>query len=213
MQYGVSIRIRKDPDHDTQNLVTALGGRQPRSDVQRNRAALLDTAQRHFREHGVDTSLEAIARETGVGPATLYRHFPHRDELLAAVLQQNSAELALRRSEIDSIDDPAEALAQWLHALEEYFSAFRGLPGPLMTAVQRPDPDNPLTIPCDALVLATENFVHAAQDAGRVRSCIRGSDLFLAACSLASIRTNGADEESLLRLRSLIASGYREETA
>jgi len=193
--------------------MTAAGTRKPRADVQRNRTALLDTAQRHFREHGIDTSLEAIARETGVGPATLYRHFPHRDELLAAVLQQNSDELALRRSEIDRIDDPTQALAHWLQALEEYFSAFRGLPGPLMSAVQRPDPDNPLTIPCDALVLATENFVHTAQDAGRVRSAVRGSDLFLAACSLALIRSNGADEESLVRLRSLIASGYREETS
>jgi AcrR family transcriptional regulator len=196
-----------------QKLANTSGGRKPRADVQRNRSALLDTAQRHFREHGVDTSLEAIAKETGVGPATLYRHFPSRDELLAGVLQQNSAELALRRSEIERIDDPAEALDRWLLAMEEYFSAFRGLPGPLMTAVQRPEPDNPLTIPCDALVLATEHFVRAAQDAGRVRAVIRGSDLFLAACSLAAIRSNGADADSLVRLRSLIASGYLEETS
>jgi AcrR family transcriptional regulator len=196
-----------------QKLVNTAGGRKPRADVQRNRSALLDTAQRHFRQHGVDTSLEAIAKETGVGPATLYRHFPSRDELLAGVLQQNSAELALRRSEIERIDDPAEALDRWLLAMEEYFSAFRGLSGPLMTAVQRPEPDNPLTIPCDDLVLATEHFVRAAQDAHRVRAAIRGSDLFLAACSLATIRSNGADADSLVRLRSLIASGYLETTS
>nr|WP_306669688.1 TetR/AcrR family transcriptional regulator [Rhodococcus qingshengii] len=96
--------------------------------------------------------MEAIAKETGVGPATLYRHFPTRDELLAAVLQMNSDELDRQRTEIERIDAPAEALDRWLRALEDYFSAFQGLPGPLMTAVQRPNPDNPLTIPCDALV-------------------------------------------------------------
>lgn len=193
-------------------LVSAPRERKTRADVQRNRSALLDTAQRHFREHGVDTSLEAIAKETGVGPATLYRHFPTRDDLLASVLEQNSAELSDHRSRIDEIEDPAEALERWLLALEEYFSSIRGLSGPLMSAVQRPELESPLTIPCDALVLTTEHFVRAAQHAGRVRPAIRGSDLFLAACSLASIRSNGADADALVRLRSLIASGYREET-
>ncbi|MFE0739269.1 TetR/AcrR family transcriptional regulator, partial [Streptomyces sp. NPDC058855] len=51
-----------------------LRGRKPRADVQRNRAALLETAQRHFLQHGVGTSLEAVAKEAGVGPGTLYRH-------------------------------------------------------------------------------------------------------------------------------------------
>ncbi|MGM5068704.1 TetR/AcrR family transcriptional regulator [Rhodococcus qingshengii] len=185
-------------------------GRSPRADVRRNRTALLNTAQRHFRERGVHTSLEAIARETGVGPATLYRHFPTRDELLAAVLQMNSVELESHRIEIANLDAPAEALDRWLHALEDYFSVFHGLSGPLMTAVQRPDIDNPLTIPCDSLVLATQQFVSAAQSAGLVRPEIIGIDLFLAACSLATIKSNGADDASLARLRSLIASGYRQ---
>ncbi|MGY1967166.1 TetR/AcrR family transcriptional regulator, partial [Nocardia gipuzkoensis] len=65
-------------------------GRKPRADVQRNRAALLETAQRHFLRHGVGTSLEAVAKEAGVGPGTLYRHFPTREALLAAVLQTRS---------------------------------------------------------------------------------------------------------------------------
>ncbi|WP_439145725.1 TetR/AcrR family transcriptional regulator [Streptomyces canus] len=67
-------------------------GRKPRADVQRNRAALLETAQRHFLQHGVGTSLEAVAKEAGVGPGTLYRHFPTREALLAAVLQTRSEE-------------------------------------------------------------------------------------------------------------------------
>ncbi|WP_406121467.1 TetR/AcrR family transcriptional regulator [Streptomyces canus] len=57
-------------------------GRKPRADVQRNRAALLETAQRHFLRHGVGTSLEAVAREAGVGPGTLYRHFPEHPDCL-----------------------------------------------------------------------------------------------------------------------------------
>ncbi|MES0838371.1 TetR/AcrR family transcriptional regulator [Nocardiopsis tropica] len=185
--------------------------RRPRADFQRNRAALLQTAQRHFRRHGVGTSLEAIARDAGVGAGTLYRHFPTREGLLAAVLQTRSAELAARQAECERVDDSVEALDHWLLAMEEYLSAFSGLPDPLMAAAQAQDPSNPLTIPCTALIATTEKFVSAAQRAGRARASIQGGDLYLAACSVAWIRGNGAEQESLERLRSLITMGYREQ--
>jgi AcrR family transcriptional regulator len=185
-------------------------GRRPRADVQRNRAALLETAQRHFLQHGVGTSLEAVAKEAGVGPGTLYRHFPTREALLAAVLQTRSEELVARQADIEQLGDPAEALEQWLRAMEEYFSAFSGLPDPLMAAARAQEPENPLTIPCDILISATDQYVRAAQLAGRVRASVRGHDLFLAACSVAWIKGTGTEEESLDRLRTLIASGYRQ---
>ncbi|MFC9663987.1 TetR/AcrR family transcriptional regulator [Nocardia sp. NPDC127606] len=184
--------------------------RKPRADVERNRAALLQTAQRHFLRHGVGTSLEAIAKEAGVGPGTLYRHFPTREALLAAVLQTRSEELVARQSDIEQLSDVGEVLEHWLRAMEEYFSAFSGLPDPLMAAARAQDSDNPLTIPCDIFITATDKYVEAAQLAGHVRATVRGYDLFLAACSIAWIKGNGADEESLDRLRTLIASGYRD---
>ncbi|MER7170648.1 TetR/AcrR family transcriptional regulator [Streptomyces mesophilus] len=191
-------------------IASGQQGRRPRADVQRNRAALLETAQRHFLQYGVGTSLEAVAKETGVGPATLYRHFPTREALLAAVLQTRSEEFVARRADIEQLGDSAEALERWLRAMEEYLSAFSGLPDPLMTAARAQDPDNPLTIPCDILITATDEYVRAAQRAGHVRASVRGHDLFLAACSIAWIKGTGTDEASLDRLRALIASGYRE---
>ncbi len=187
-------------------------GRKPRADVQRNRAALLETAQRHFLQHGVGTSLEAVAKETGVGPGTLYRHFPTREALLAAVLQTRSEELVARRAEIARLGDASEALRQWLRAMEEYFSAFSGLPEPLMAAAREREPDNPLTLPCDDLIATTDERLLAAQRAGHARQSVKGYDLFLAAVSVAWISGTGAtDEESLGRLRALIESGYREQ--
>ncbi|CAM5268288.1 hypothetical protein STENM327S_07797 [Streptomyces tendae] len=97
--------------------------------------------------------------------------------------------------------------------MEEYFSAYSGLPEPLMAAARAQEPDSPLTIPCDILITATDQYVRAAQHAGHVRASVQGYDLFLAACSLAWIKGNGTDEESLGRLRALIASGYRERDA
>ncbi|MEV2256972.1 helix-turn-helix domain-containing protein [Streptomyces sp. NPDC050147] len=187
-------------------------GRRPRADVQRNRAALLEAAQRHFLRDGVGTSLEAVAKEAGVGPATLYRHFPTREALLAAVLQTRSEELVARRAEISQLGDASEMLRQWLRAMEEYFSAFSGLPEPLMAAAREREPDNPLTLPCDDLIATTDEYLRAAQLAGRARPSVKGYDLFLAAISTAWISGTGAtDEESLSRLRTLIESGYREQ--
>ncbi|MFD0035370.1 TetR/AcrR family transcriptional regulator [Streptomyces sp. NPDC055059] len=185
-------------------------GRKPRADVQRNRAALLEAAQRHFMQYGVGTSLEAVAKEAGVGPGTLYRHFPTREALLAAVLQTRSEELVARQAEIAELGDASAALEQWLRAMEEYFSAFSGLPEPLMAAARAQEPDNPLTLPCDTLIATTDQYVQAAQRAGHVRLSVKGHELFLAACSVAWIKGTGyAGEEPLDRLRALIASGYR----
>lgn len=186
-------------------------GRRPRADVQRNRAALLEAAQRHFLKYGVGTSLEAVAKEAGVGPGTLYRHFPTREALLAAVLQTRSEELVGRQEEIAGLGDADKALKQWLRALEEYFSAFSGLPEPLMAAARAQDPDNPLTLPCDTVISATEQYVQAAQRTGSVRASVKGYDLFLAAISVAWLKGAGAaEEESLDRVRALIAAGYRK---
>ncbi|MFI7503183.1 TetR/AcrR family transcriptional regulator [Streptomyces sp. NPDC049687] len=185
-------------------------GRKPRADVQRNRAALLEAAQRHFLRDGVGTSLEAVAKEAGVGPGTLYRHFPTREALLAAVLQSRTAELVTRREDIAGIDDASTALTQWLRAMEDYLSAYSGLPEPLMAATRAQDPDNPLTVPCDELIATTDAYVRAAQRTGYVRRSVTGYDLFLASCSVAWIKGTGATGESVERLRALVAHGYRE---
>jgi AcrR family transcriptional regulator len=188
-------------------------GRKARADVQRNRAALLDAAQRHFLEHGVGTSLEAVAKEAGVGPGTLYRHFPSREALLAAVLQARQEELETRQAGIAKVDDPMDALRAWMRAMEDYFSAFSGLPEPLMAAARAEAPGNPLTVPCHEIIATTDGFLIAAQRAGRVRPSVRGVDLFLAAVSVAwAMGVGTIDEESLDRLRGLVEHGYREIT-
>ncbi|WP_109530070.1 TetR/AcrR family transcriptional regulator [Nocardia aurea] len=187
-------------------------GRRPRVDVARNRVALLEAAQRHFLRFGVGTSLEAVAKEAGVGPGTLYRHFPNREALLAAVLQSRSEELEARRADISQLDDASERLRRWLRAMEEYFSAFSGLPEPLMAAARALDPDNPLTVPCENIIATTDEYVLAAQLTGQVRASVTGRDLFLLAVSVAwTMGAAEADHEVLDRLLTLIENGYREQ--
>ncbi|MFC9624011.1 TetR/AcrR family transcriptional regulator [Streptomyces sp. NPDC056930] len=183
------------------------GGRKPRIDVQRNRASILEAATRRFAEHGIGTSLEAIAKEAGVGPGTLYRHFPTREALLAAVLQIRAEELLARRTEIERITDADEALRQWMRALEDYLSAFSGLPEPLLAAIRVKE--SPLTVPCHTLIGITGDLLRTAQLNGNARTSVQGDDLFLAALSVAWVKGSGAgDETSLSSLRAITETGY-----
>jgi len=183
--------------------------RRPRADVIRNRASILETAQQHFLLHGVGTSLEAVAKDAGVGPGTLYRHFPTREALLTAVLQSRSTELMNRREAIRQVASSKEALQQWLGALEDYLNAYNGLPEPLMAAARASELDNPLTYPCDQLIAMTHEFLKAAQQEGHVRSEVRAHDLFQATAAVAWIRGCGpADQGTLAGLRGLLEHGY-----
>ncbi len=67
--------------------------RKPRADAERNRVRLLETAKAAFAEKGSAASLDEIARTAGVGAGTLYRHFPTRDALVAAVYRNETEQL------------------------------------------------------------------------------------------------------------------------
>jgi AcrR family transcriptional regulator len=189
--------------------ITKPQERKLRADVVRNRASILEAAQRHFLAHGVGTSLEAVAKEAGIGAGTLYRHFPTREALLAGVLQLRAEELVARRTQIAQVLDPDEALRQWMRALEDYFSAFNGLPEPLLAAAREREPDNPLTLPCDQLIAITSKYLEAAQIQGYARPSLKGYDLFLATASVAWIKgTGAADNASLNALHAILETGY-----
>lgn len=92
----------------------------PRKDVQRNRQRLVTAAREAFTERGPDVSLDEIARQAGVGPTTLYRHFPERDDLVEAVLDEL---ITAARNSAEATDDSRDPL----EAFESMFSESCGL--------------------------------------------------------------------------------------
>jgi AcrR family transcriptional regulator len=187
--------------------------RRPRPDAQRNRTHILDIAEKHFGEHGVTGSLDAIAKRAGVGPGTLYRHFPNRDALLDALLAARAEELVARRDAIRNDErDATEALAQWLDALGAWATAFDGLPEPLRVALD--EETSPLALTCQGFVTTTDDFLTAAQEAGGARPGVRGRDLFLGV--LATSWVGGAamaDESSTAALGALMRAGWESPRA
>lgn len=86
-----------------------MGMRSPRRDVQRNRQRLITAAREAFNDLGPGASLDEIARRAGVGPTTLYRHFPDKDDLVVAVLDELIARASDGADSAGDIADPLEA--------------------------------------------------------------------------------------------------------
>ena len=103
-------------------LSALLDERRPtRADARRNFDALVEPANEAFAEHGVNASLEDIARRAGVGIGTLYRNFPTRDALVEAVYLDEVAGVASFAEELGDLP-PFDALAAWLRRFADYAS-------------------------------------------------------------------------------------------
>ncbi|MEU4012342.1 helix-turn-helix domain-containing protein [Streptomyces pseudogriseolus] len=185
----------------------AAGGRRQRTDKQRNRTHILEVAEQFFAEQGISGSMDAIAKRAGVGSGTLYRHFPNREALLAALLQARDDELEARRVAIQEMTDSRAALAQWLQALDEWVTAFDGLPEPLRAALT--EGTSPLAFTCHGFIATTDEFLRAAQRDGTAKPWVRGRDLFLSVLATAWARGAAlADESSPDGLSALVRSGW-----
>lgn len=102
-------------------------GRRVRADAQRNIDALLETAAAVFATSGVDAPMREIATQAGVGIGTVYRHFPQRSDLVAAVFRHEVDACADAATAIAAELGPVEALASWLQRYTGFIATKRGL--------------------------------------------------------------------------------------
>ena len=106
---------------------TATTRRKPRADSIRNRELLLTAAAEVFSAGGPQASLEAVARQAGVGIGTLYRHFPTREALFEAVYRREVDQLGDLAEQLAQADAPVEALRRWLHANVRLVATKKGM--------------------------------------------------------------------------------------
>ena len=97
--------------------------RKPRSDAQRNRERILEVAKQVFTRRGADASMDEIAKRAKIGPGTLYRHFPTRDNLLEAVYITEVEKLAAAQKRLSAELTPIKALRAWLLVFIDYIAA------------------------------------------------------------------------------------------
>ncbi|SMC47113.1 TetR/AcrR family transcriptional regulator [Kibdelosporangium aridum] len=87
-------------------------GRELRADARRNRERVLRTAQQLFAENGLGVSLDEIARQAGVGPGTVHRHFPTKEALYLAVAIDQLEQLVAEAKTLAAAEDPAALFTQ-----------------------------------------------------------------------------------------------------
>ncbi|MDN3351298.1 TetR/AcrR family transcriptional regulator [Actinomadura sp. DC4] len=185
--------------------MTTTGDRPMRADARRNYKRLLGEAKEAFLEHGAEAPLEDIARRAGVGIGTLYRHFPTRLALQAAVYQDQVDELCVKAYELLRTGPPGDALAAWMRAFAEYATSKRGL---MQTLKEVIDVRSDLFDRChDEIRGAAAAVLVPAQEAGNVRPEVTVTDLLRLTHGL-SVATQHAPETAD-RLLSYLIDGLR----
>jgi len=143
------------------------GERPMRADARRNYERLLVAAREAFSERGEQASMDDIAKRAEVGPGTLYRHFPNREALLAAVYRDDVDFMAKRAGELAGTLPPFEALETWLHEQLGYIKAKLGITAVLKSMLKE---DTETLEWCrDTMRAAIGGLLESAQNAGLIR--------------------------------------------
>ncbi len=176
-----------------------------RADARRSRAKLLEAATAAFAENGADAPLDDIARRAGVGIGTLYRHFPTRTDLQAAVYRSQVQSVCDAADDLIVSTSPEQALIGWVRALGAYLVTKRGLANALISAVGK---DSELMNGCmTAMREAADRLVSNAQQAGALRSDVSARDVLRLVHGIA-VATEGSPEDSD-RLMAIMVDGLR----
>lgn len=140
-----------------------------RADAQRNLDRLLCAAAECFAERGVEVSADEIARRAGVGHGTVFRRFPTKDALIAAVLAVLVGELASTAEAAAEEPDAATAFEGFVRSAGAAYARNRAL----IEAVDRCR----LTAEAESLARAVRRLVERAQEAGALRGDVGAADV------------------------------------
>ena len=180
--------------------------RRVRADARHNIDTLLETALRVFATSGVDAPVREIAEKAGVGVGTVYRHFPRRSDLIAAVFRHEVDACADAAPVLAAEHEPGEALARWMQRYAGFIAAKRGL----ATALHSGNPAFD-ALPAyfrQRLEPALQTLLEAATAAGEIRADVVAEELLGAVASLC-MHAHGQGPEHARRMVALLVDGLR----
>ena len=181
--------------------------RRLRSDAQRNRKRILEVAKAAFTRDGADASLDEIAKQTGVGAGTLYRHFPTRDALIEGVYQNEVEKLAAAADRFAETMSPIEALRAWMLLFVDYIAAKHIIAPALNSVVGGP---SRLYEGSRGLIQgAMDELVKRAKKSGNLRRDLDASDLLRALIGVSHVGAGPYWQQSARRLVDILIAGSR----
>jgi AcrR family transcriptional regulator len=181
--------------------------RKPRADAQRNRERILEVAKQEFTRSGANASLEEIAKKARVGPGTLYRHFPTREELLVAVYRSEMEKLAAAERTFANTLPPVEALRAWLLLFVDAVETKQIIAPVLNTLVG--DPTKVFEASHAQIHEALRALVKRAIKSGDIRKDLDPIDLLRAIVGVANVSASPDWQQSARRLVEILILGAR----
>ena len=179
--------------------------RKPRADATRNRERILEVAKQAFTRSGADTSLDDIAKEAGVGPGTLYRHFPTREELLKAVYRTEVEKLAAAARTFAVTMPPIEALRAWLLLFVDAV-ATKQIIAPALNALVG-DHKKVFEASYAQIHEAIRAMVRRAVQSGDIRKDLDPMDLLRALVGVSNVASSPDWQQSARRLVDILITG------
>ena len=178
-----------------------------RADAQRNRQRLIEVARRAFTAGEGKVSLEAVARDAGVGIGTLYRHFPTREALVEAVYRAEHGRLCDAADELLAEQPPDRALRSWMDRFADYVATKREMAEALRTLIASGTITN--TEAREALSGAARRLLDAGAAAGTLRADVRAEDVVVGLVGIFAVCTLPDQREQAGRLLDLLMAGLR----
>jgi AcrR family transcriptional regulator len=179
--------------------------RRRRTDAVRNRERVLEAAKAVFSAGGPDASLEAVARQAGVGIGTLYRHFPTREALFEAVYRREVEQLADLAEQLKAETPPVEALRRWLRSNVEFVATKKGMSAALALAANSSSELSAYSF--GRLTKAVGTLLDRAVAAGEIRADISSEDLLRALVGMCYLHDQPGWQASVLRLLDVFVDG------
>jgi AcrR family transcriptional regulator len=178
-----------------------------RADAQRNYDRIVEVAREVFREQGYDASLDEVAKRAGVGPGTLYRHFPTRENLLDAIMQSwvdrvnDTTEKALAHEGGDR-----EVLLAWFEEYVSLISLHKGGPAKITSAMG--NPDSPIRTKCQVLAGANDRVIEQLRAHDALRDGVETIQVCRLVGGVATVADQGGLDAAAVRpLLEVVADG------
>lgn len=183
---------------------TSPGGseRVLRADAKLNQDRVLEAAAAAFARPGAETSMKAIARDAGVGIATLYRRFPAREDLIEAVYRNETARLGRSAATLLRKHPPPQALRTWLSKFLDYLLTKEGMAEALPAILAARDGLRMHSR--GVLRAAIDEILRAGIADGSLRADVSADDVMMAAGGIGLIAAHEQQRALAARLADLL---------
>ena len=191
--------------------MTDVDARALRADASRNRDTLLAAATRAFAAADEEPSMRAIAREAGVGIATLYRHFPTREALVVAVYHDRVERLTVGAQELLGRLRPAEAMRRWMDLFGDWLMTKHGMIHTLLAMIE--SGEIALAQTRTELLAVIDTILEAGRAAGDLRADVTAEDIAASLIGIFTVVGKPEQRAQADRLLDLLMDGLRPRPA